>query len=159
MFLDVKGRVGKKRKVCSRLEFPNKSFPFPSLCVMSHHPPHTCTLTSTFFPAWPAQHFHPRLPHVEEKRQTPTMGSLMLQDFIYFFTLNPEFYSVGGDFVLFCFLYPRISVRFDSSLLHRCTAQRTVQFPGSFKPCLPWLESDKVFSLLPFIPESLTNIH
>lgn len=138
---------------------PNKWFPFPSLCVMSHHPPHMCTLTSTFFPAWPAQHFHPHLPHVEEKRQTPTMGSLMLQDFIYFFTLNPEFYSVGGIFVLFWFFYPRISVPFDSTLLHRCTAQRTVQFPGSFKPCLPWLESDKVFSLWPFIPESLTNIH
>lgn len=84
---------------------PNKWFPFPSLCVMSHHPPHTCTLTSTFFPAWPAQHFHPHLPPVEEKRQTPTMGSLMLQDFIYFFTLNPEFYSVGGIFVLFWFFF------------------------------------------------------
>lgn len=155
----MKCRVGKKRKVHSKIQFPNKSFHFPSLQVVFHHPSHTCTLRGPFSPALPAQHFHPHLPHMEETRQTPTTGSLILQDFIYFFTLNPRFYSAGAFFVLFCFLYPRISVPFDSSLLHRCTAQRTMQFPGSFKPCLPWLGSDKVSSFLPFIPESFTNIH
>lgn len=89
------------------------------------------------------------------EKATPHNGQL----YTYFFTLNPTFYSIGGFFLLFCFLYSRISVPFDSSLLHRCTAERAVLFPGSFKPCLPCLGRDKVFSLLPFIPESLTNIH